>query len=121
MKITLPSFEQFKIFIMILVLILLLGVFGNLLYTINVAIKETDHAVAENHENYDYACELQENNAGYAVYVDGKAETDIEISTLNESDYNVRIDKEKKRIILNKNIQDHSGSSSNSIFFFPIS
>ena len=121
MKITLPSFEQFEKFIAVLVLILLLGVSGDFLYAINGAIKETDHVVAENHENYDYACELQENNAGYTVYVDGKAEADIEISTLNESDYNVRIDKEKKRIILNKNIQEHSGSFSNSIFFFPIS
>ena len=37
--------------------------------------------------NYDYACDLQENKAGYTVYVDGKVDADIEISTLNESLY----------------------------------
>ena len=121
MKIKLPSFEQFEKFIVVLMLILVLGVLGYSFYITEVFFREYNHADAENSENYDYACELQENNAGYTVYVDGKAEADIEISALNESDYNVKIDEEKKRIILNKNIQNHSGSSSNSVFFFPIS
>lgn len=52
--------------------------------------------------NYKLACDLQaDENNGYTVYVDGREDSDIDISKLKSDTYNITIDKEKKEIILN--------------------
>lgn len=51
--------------------------------------------------NYKLACDLQSKNSGYTIYVDGKKDSDIDISKLKSNTYNITIDKEKKEIILN--------------------
>lgn len=49
---------------------------------------------------YNQACELQ--NSGYEIYMDGLKNNEISIRRLDPDDYKIRIDEEKREIILNK-------------------
>ena len=47
---------------------------------------------------YNKACELQ--NSGYEIYMDGLKNNEISIRRLDPDHYKIRIDKEKKEIII---------------------
>lgn len=47
---------------------------------------------------YDQACELQ--NSGYEIYMDGLKNNEISIRRLDPDNYKIRIDEEKKEIII---------------------
>lgn len=66
--------------------------------TIIMGIGLVDSKIKTN--QYNKACELQ--NRGYEVYMDGLKNDEISIRRLEPDDYKIRIDEEKKEIILNK-------------------
>lgn len=47
---------------------------------------------------YNQACELQ--NRGYEIYMDGLKNNEISIRRLDPDNYRIRIDEEKKEIII---------------------
>ena len=51
---------------------------------------------------YNQACELQD--SGYEVYIDGEKNDAISIQRLAPDYYKIRIDEDKKEIILNKKL-----------------
>lgn len=66
--------------------------------TIIMGIGLVDSKIKTN--QYNQACELQ--NSGYEIYMDGLKNNEISIRRLDPDDYKIRIDEEKKEIILNK-------------------
>lgn len=77
--------------------VILVGVFC---CTIMMGIGLVDSKIKTN--QYNKACELQ--NSGYTIYVNGLKNDEIRIRRLDSDDYRIRIDEEKKEIILNKKI-----------------